>query len=304
MRRLGFEATGTLDLILIALFPALLLGELFSLETIRKPELSLRILLNPFSAPVSLLVGTLAFFWYCNRRKWSIFEVGDSCAPALALGALLFGLIHIGLSFINKASLGASDYLSLTGALFLILFNLTIFESKLLRGYKLFLSLLIISGILGLNVNWTPASTGYSLTFLVAILILSLVGLARRLRKNLMDSPLDLITRLRHRLLERQQLLKEQQLKLPQDDPFYDSQRRVEPTSEEEGADEQVGHRDVLAQGAFLADSQKQVDKALSKMESGTYGICEKCGGKIEAERLEADPAASLCIKCARGAGR
>lgn len=39
------------------------------------------------------------------------------------------------------------------------------------------------------------------------------------------------------------------------------------------------------------------VKKALKRIEDGTYGICEVSGEKIEADRLEANPAATTCKK-------
>lgn len=41
-----------------------------------------------------------------------------------------------------------------------------------------------------------------------------------------------------------------------------------------------------------------QIDAALGRMEAGTYGICKRCGAEIPVERLEAVPAAELCITC------
>lgn len=47
------------------------------------------------------------------------------------------------------------------------------------------------------------------------------------------------------------------------------------------------------------------VRRALRKMETGTYGTCESCGGAIADERLDALPWAALCITCkSRGEGR
>ena len=40
------------------------------------------------------------------------------------------------------------------------------------------------------------------------------------------------------------------------------------------------------------------IKKALEKIEKGEYGICEKCGKKIEEDRLEANPAATTCKSC------
>ena len=38
------------------------------------------------------------------------------------------------------------------------------------------------------------------------------------------------------------------------------------------------------------------VENALSRIENGTYGECEVCGEKIEAQRLKALPYATLCM--------
>jgi DnaK suppressor protein len=40
-----------------------------------------------------------------------------------------------------------------------------------------------------------------------------------------------------------------------------------------------------------------QIDTALARMEAGTYGRCDACGGPIEPERLEALPYATLCLE-------
>ena len=45
-------------------------------------------------------------------------------------------------------------------------------------------------------------------------------------------------------------------------------------------------------------ETLEQVDAALARMESGTYGVCIRCEKAIQPERLEAVPAAELCIAC------
>jgi len=42
----------------------------------------------------------------------------------------------------------------------------------------------------------------------------------------------------------------------------------------------------------------KKIDKALKKIEEGTYGICEVCGEDIDIKRLEIRPVTDLCIRC------
>ncbi len=45
-----------------------------------------------------------------------------------------------------------------------------------------------------------------------------------------------------------------------------------------------------------LETHYNEVKEALSRIENGTYGVCSVCGGEIEKERLEANPAAKTCI--------
>jgi DnaK suppressor protein len=49
-----------------------------------------------------------------------------------------------------------------------------------------------------------------------------------------------------------------------------------------------------------LRDTLRDVEQALGRMEAGTYGLCERCGQPIGDERLEALPAARLCMTCKR----
>lgn len=41
-----------------------------------------------------------------------------------------------------------------------------------------------------------------------------------------------------------------------------------------------------------------QIERALSKIEEGTYGQCECCSEPIDVKRLKARPFATLCIDC------
>jgi len=45
-------------------------------------------------------------------------------------------------------------------------------------------------------------------------------------------------------------------------------------------------------------DTLAKIEKALRKMDEGTYGICERCGGPIDYARLKAIPYATLCLRC------
>jgi DnaK suppressor protein len=42
----------------------------------------------------------------------------------------------------------------------------------------------------------------------------------------------------------------------------------------------------------------KKIDEALDRIETKTYGICERCGQEIPYKRLKARPVTTLCIEC------
>jgi DnaK suppressor protein len=43
-----------------------------------------------------------------------------------------------------------------------------------------------------------------------------------------------------------------------------------------------------------------QIDRALHKLENGSYGLCDKCGKPIGEGRLSIAPFATLCVDCKR----
>ena len=57
------------------------------------------------------------------------------------------------------------------------------------------------------------------------------------------------------------------------------------------------GEAEALAE--TLKETLSDVERALSKLDAGTYGACELCGKEIGEARLEAVPAARRCITCA-----
>jgi DnaK suppressor protein len=56
---------------------------------------------------------------------------------------------------------------------------------------------------------------------------------------------------------------------------------------------------EVQALVGTLRETLLEINDALAKFDNGTYGLCESCGGPISEARLEAKPAARLCISCA-----
>lgn len=65
-----------------------------------------------------------------------------------------------------------------------------------------------------------------------------------------------------------------------------------------DGTTEAVERIASTATARSIAESLAQVDRALAKLDEGTYGICDDCGRPIAPERLEARPATSRCVEC------
>ena len=63
----------------------------------------------------------------------------------------------------------------------------------------------------------------------------------------------------------------------------------------------QQGEQATLARS--LHDQLEDVERALAKLDDGSYGRCENCGKEIQEARLEAIPAARHCIDCASTLG-
>ncbi len=70
--------------------------------------------------------------------------------------------------------------------------------------------------------------------------------------------------------------------------------------------DEESGEGDTIAVererdltlSAQASAAVEEIDRAIAKIEDGTYGVCEQCYGTIPKERLKALPFASLCVQC------
>jgi len=56
----------------------------------------------------------------------------------------------------------------------------------------------------------------------------------------------------------------------------------------------ELGEAHALAD--LLRDQLAHVERALARIDDGSYGSCEVCGGPIAAARLEALPSATVCI--------
>jgi DnaK suppressor protein len=66
-----------------------------------------------------------------------------------------------------------------------------------------------------------------------------------------------------------------------------------------DGTTEAVERLSTTATARSITHSIEDIDRALVKIDDGTYGKCDVCGNDIGSARLDALPAASRCVECA-----
>ena len=80
--------------------------------------------------------------------------------------------------------------------------------------------------------------------------------------------------------------------------PLSESGRRS-PSSDLLDAAIDNSTRDLAFQMAAVGSSEVQsIDRALRRLEEGSYGQCNECGEPIAEARLRALPFAEMCVKC------
>ena len=70
-----------------------------------------------------------------------------------------------------------------------------------------------------------------------------------------------------------------------------------------EGTSQAIERIEQVDVARRLEEKLADVERALQKLEEGTYGICDVCGDPIAPERLEAIPWATRCVKDAARRG-
>jgi len=67
-----------------------------------------------------------------------------------------------------------------------------------------------------------------------------------------------------------------------------------------DGTVEAISRLTEIGVGSSLESGLVRTERALAKLDEGTYGSCDACGGPIAPARLQAMPDGVLCLACAR----
>jgi DnaK suppressor protein len=85
-------------------------------------------------------------------------------------------------------------------------------------------------------------------------------------------------------------------VEIKQDEKPTDFGSDVDHFEEKTDETEDLSNRLVAAQD--LKNRLDEIDVALSKIRSGKYGMCEKCGDRIGGDVLDIAPESRLCKNC------
>jgi DnaK suppressor protein len=105
------------------------------------------------------------------------------------------------------------------------------------------------------------------------------------------------------RLHAEEKRLKEKVAKLAEYDPFLVPGRDVGNAEMMDEAEEGIGHERVESERAAIRKLLEETQRALAQLKAGKYGLCDKCGAKIDRARLEIYPQAYYCVECEKTLG-
>jgi len=108
--------------------------------------------------------------------------------------------------------------------------------------------------------------------------------------------------------LDKKTIAKFKKILLKEREQIVGEVKQIVESSKEMGQD---GIQDIGDEAANIYNKQvllslnenermrlQEVDEALDRIENGTYGICEECGGPISLKRLEVRSVAKYCVPC------
>jgi DnaK suppressor protein len=108
--------------------------------------------------------------------------------------------------------------------------------------------------------------------------------------------------------LDKKAIAKFRKILLKEREQIVGDVKQIVESSKEMGQD---GIQDIGDEAANIYNKQvllslnenermrlKEVDESLDRIENGSYGICEECGGPISLKRLEVRPVAKYCVPC------
>lgn len=240
----------------------------------------------------SFMAGTLLAYKLLTKKwKWSIYRFLD-----------IFSFLYFSLStvlFFSQVYLVKETvsyiYLSIYAAAYLV----TFYSRNKMSSGATFSAFLLFAVAIGQYFFMSKTC----LIFYTALITISSVNLFIRSKQKMANNKLkfELMAKIKGLLLSKDKRLKDEQKKLIEQDPYLQEGRDVGNAEIiDEAILEDRAKTEIEIKKKSIGFMQKQVRRALGKIEKGEYGLCEVCGQEIDKARLGAYPEATKCLKCSK----
>ena len=113
-----------------------------------------------------------------------------------------------------------------------------------------------------------------------------------------MKIPRELLNKIKDKLLKKKEKMEQTLSSIKLQDPFSDPERVIDNAASDTEAKEESSHDRIEALEKELEHSIADIDEALERISSGTYGLCQSCGKLINQDRLAIKPTALYCMGC------
>jgi len=244
-----------------------------------------------FGLEVAAASSLLLFFLVIKIKSWSLKKLGDIAAIPVAAGfafaslstnnLILFGLLTLILAFLvylrrNKLFGKSSSA-----------FRIDRISKMSFNGALFYLSLLLLSL---LAIIFFAEGNTFRIAFYLLIIL--------KKDKSAKKSMSDLFSKIKSDLLKKESSLEKQEKMLEMEDAYKVAGRADDNAEITDDAQEDIGHTITMRSLDVLKKAKEQIQKALGMIKKGKYGVCEKCGVKIDPARLKAYPETTTCLKC------
>lgn len=113
-----------------------------------------------------------------------------------------------------------------------------------------------------------------------------------------MNFPLNVLKKIQENLSREKHTLTSTISSLKSQDPFSDPERLNDNAASDTDASEEISHERMVALEKELKHRMTDIEEALLRLKTGTYGKCFSCGKMIDHNRLDINPTARMCVSC------
>jgi len=266
------------------------------------------VLFRILSAPVYGFLGSLILLiLFVKIKRWSLKKVGDTIIiPFVLFLCLLFAF---------NAIMHFSGYSLILSGIFVLMLGFLVYLRKnyffgvsakkagtsrffgtFLSGFLFYLGLILVC----LTVIIFLQKDLFEWVVYLSLFVWAVIGIIMETRKEKNSKMIkeQIIDRIKAQLLKKKEALEKEEKLIDMEDSYKVAGRDSDNADILGDVGEDVSHEITMSTLGVIKKIKEQVGKALARIRTGKYGICEKCGKKIDPARMKAYPETTLCLTC------